>query len=112
MLTSEQARPLRSLLDELFDETDDDEALVARDRAVLLNLDLVARLVGVRLVVRLVTGAGPDVLAVQGVAALRHDFDDDRFGHLVGDDLAGHLAAEAVRSFLLGRGSSRLRVRG
>src|SRR5512136_2804540 len=92
-----------SLLHELLEQADDDEALVARDRAVLLDLDLVAGLVFVLLVVRLVAGARADVLAVERVARVRDDLDDHGLVHAAAlvllvrpDDLADHLAAEAV----------------
>src|SRR5262249_44114860 len=60
-----------SFLHELLDEAHHDEALVARDRAVLLDLDLIADLVLVGLVVRLVPGPVLDVLAVETVAGRR-----------------------------------------
>src|SRR5687768_13792783 len=91
-----------SFLHELLDEARDDEALVAGDRSVLLDLDFVADLVLVGLVVRLVAGARADVLAVERVAARRDALDHDGLHHLRLDDLAGHLAAEAVT--LAGRG--------
>src|SRR5882672_10245432 len=94
---------VRLLLHELLDETDDDEALVPADGAVLLDLDLVARLELVLLVVRLVAAARADVLAVEGVLAVGDHLDDDRLLHLRTDDLADHLAAEAVR-LLVGLG--------
>src|SRR5690349_15701675 len=90
-----------SFLHELLDEAHHDEALVARDRAVLLDLDLIADLVLVRLVVRLVTRTVANVLAVQLVARGRDAFDDDRLLHLRLDDLADHLAAETVRRLRL-----------
>src|SRR5687768_3680406 len=81
-----------SFLHELLDEADDGEALVARDRSVLLDLDLVADLVLIGLVVRLVAAARADVLAVERVAARRDALDHDGLLHLRLDDLAGHLA--------------------
>src|SRR5688500_9956024 len=91
-----------SFLHELLDEARDDEALVAGDRSVLLDLDFVADLVLVGLVVRLVAGARANVLAVERVTRGRHALDDDGLHHLRLDDLADHLAAEAVT--LAGRG--------
>src|SRR5260370_25455274 len=80
-----------SLLHELLDEADDDEALVLADGTVLLDLDLVALLVLALLVVRLVAGAGADVLAVERVARMAHDLDDDRLLHPGADDPPDHL---------------------
>src|SRR5580704_786896 len=87
---------LLSLLDELLDETHDDEALAGRDRTVLLDLDLVADLVLAVLVVRLVAAATLHVLAVERVTRVVDALDDDRLLHLRLDDLADDLAAEAV----------------
>src|SRR5205807_9316477 len=56
------------LQDRPRDEPDDFPALVLRDRAVLHDLDAVADLERVRLVVRLVAFAVADVLFVDGVA--------------------------------------------
>src|SRR5580692_3050023 len=92
----------RLFLYELLDEADHGEALVPADRAVLLDLDLVACLVLPVLVVRLVALARADVLSVERVARVRDHFDDDRLGHLRADHLADHLATEAVG--LVGRG--------
>src|SRR5205085_1270741 len=83
-----------SLLHELLDEAHHDEALVLRDRAVLLDLDLVADLVQVLLVVRLVAGAAAEVLAVERVAMRADALDDDGLLHLRLDDAADHLATE------------------
>src|SRR5450631_4484292 len=98
---------MASLLNELLHEAHDDEALVARDRAVLLDFDFVAGEVFVFRVVRFVAGARADVFAVERIAGVRDDFDDDRLVHaaasvlLVGaDDSANHLATEAVRVVL------------
>src|SRR5262249_2055352 len=55
--------------------------LVARDRPVLRDLDPVAHLVLVRLVVRLVAGPRPDVLLVDRVERAADDLDDDRLVH-------------------------------
>src|SRR5579883_3261621 len=85
-----------SLLHELLHEARHDEALVLRDRAMLLDLDLVADLVLVGLVVRLVAGALADVLAVQGIAVRVDALDDHGLLHLRLDDAADHLATEAV----------------
>src|SRR5437763_15754008 len=59
---------------------------------------------------RLVARAIAKVLAVERVALLRHDLDDDGLLHLRVDDLAGHLAAEAVG--LTGKRLLRLRSCG
>src|SRR5262245_28647301 len=85
-----------SFLHELLHEARDDEALVARDRSVLLDLDLIADLVLVGLVVRLVAGAVAHVLAVERIARRHHALDDDGLLHARLDDLADHLAAEAM----------------
>src|SRR5450432_1546093 len=100
----------RLLLHELLDEADHGEALVPADRAVLLDLDLVACLVLALLVVRLVAAARAHVLAVERVAAVRDHFDHDRLRHLRADDLADHLASEAVR--LVGGAVARFGVAG
>src|ERR1700677_2606334 len=90
-----------SLLHELLHDADDREALVFADRAVLLDLDLVARLELALLVVRLVARARADVLAVERIAPVVHDLDDDRLQHLGADDLADQLASAAVRACVL-----------
>src|SRR5262249_21656772 len=93
------------------DEANDDEALVARNRAVLLDLDLVSRPILAIRVVCLVAGAGTHVLAVERVAACRDAFDDHGLLHLVRDDLADHLAAEPVALLFDGaRGGDRIRL--
>src|SRR5437016_472463 len=98
------------LLDRPRDEPNDLPALVFRDRAVLHDLDAIADLVLVLLVVRLVVFAVAHVLLVDGVARAPHDFDDDRLVHLVGHDFAEHAAAERVGLVLLkGRRGGRLR---
>src|ERR1700761_148072 len=93
---------MASLLHELLHEARHDEALVAADGAVLLDLDLVPRLELALLVVRLVAGARTDVLAVEGVAAVGDHLDDDGLLHLGADDAPDHLAAEAVALVLRG----------
>src|SRR5580700_1865130 len=72
---------MASFLDELLHEARHDEALLATDGPVLLDLDLVAGPVYALLVVRLVTRARPDVLAVERVPSVRHHLDDDRLLH-------------------------------
>src|SRR5260370_25791790 len=71
-----------SLLHELLDQADDNPALAPTDRAVLLNLDLVARLELVLLVVRLVASPRTNVFAVQRIASLGDHLDDDALVHL------------------------------
>src|SRR5262245_48193175 len=87
----------RLLLDRPRNDLDDLPALVPRDRAVLHDLDAVADLELVLLVVRLVTEVVANVLLVDGVARAPDDLDDDRLVHLVGHDLAEQAAAERVR---------------
>src|SRR5580704_1248870 len=104
----------RLLLHEFLDEARDYEALVSADGAVLLDLDLVARLELVLLVVGLVAAARADVLAVERVATVADHLDDDRLLHLRTHDLADHLASEAVlrlvgRRLAVGRALGALR---
>src|ERR1700727_261142 len=94
-----------SLRDELLDEADDDEALVARDRAVLLDLDLVADLEFVLLVVRLEARTRPHVFAVERITPCADDLDGHRLVHLVADDFADHLASVAMDGARGGGGS-------
>src|SRR5580658_9771251 len=90
-----------SLLDELLDEARHDESLVARDRAMLLDLDLVTHLELVPLVMGFEARPRSHVLAVERIASRRDDFDRHSFGHLVADDLADHATAATVHHHVL-----------
>src|ERR1700722_15258112 len=92
---------MASFLDELLHEARHDEALVAADGAVLLDLDLVADLVLALGVVGLVAGARADVLAVERIAAVIDPLDHHRLLHLGADDAPDHLATEAVLRVVL-----------
>src|SRR5262245_13043082 len=100
------------LLDRSRDELDDLPPLVLRDRAVLHDLDAVADLELVLLVVRLVSVAVAHVLLVDGVARATDDLDDDRLVHLVGHDAAEQAPAERVGLVLVGGRRGRSRRRG
>src|ERR1700722_4378144 len=82
-----------SLLDELLDEANHGEPLLARERAMLLDLDLIAHLVLIGLVVRLEAAARADVLAVERIGPRVDALHHDGLVHLVADDLAHDLAA-------------------
>src|SRR5262249_9875394 len=71
-------------------------ALVARDRAVLLDLDAVVDLVLVGLVVRFVLVARADVFLVDRIERATDDLDHDGLVHLAARHAADELAAEAV----------------
>src|SRR5580700_1969484 len=91
-----------SLLDELLDEARHDESFVARDRAMLLDLDLVTHLELVLLVVGFEARPRPHVLAVERIASRRDDFDGHSLGHFVPDDLTDHATAATVHHALFG----------
>src|SRR4029079_16164651 len=75
-----------------FDEFLDAPALVGRERAALDDLDAIARLELVLLVVRLVLRPARQVLAVLGVGDAALDHHDARLVHLVARDDAYHAA--------------------
>src|SRR5215471_12196983 len=75
-----------------FDQLLDAPALVGRQRAALDDLDAIARLELVLLVVRLVLRPAGQVLAVLGVRDAALDHHDARLVHLVARDDADHAA--------------------
>src|SRR5262245_17852808 len=65
------------LLHRARDQAGDEPALVVRDRPVLLDLDAIADLVPVRLVVRLVAVPAANVLFVDRIRGVPDDLDGD-----------------------------------
>src|SRR5262245_47803085 len=84
------------LLHRARDQPGHEPALVTRDRPVLLDLNAIADLVLVRLVVRLVAITHADVLLVDRIRCVPEDLDRDGLVHLVAGDPADELPAEAV----------------
>src|SRR5689334_7687478 len=81
-----------SLLHRAGHEPHDLEALVTRHGRVLHDLDAIAGLVFVLLVVRLVALTNADVLLVDAVQLEANDFDHHRLVHLVAHHAADELA--------------------
>src|SRR3954471_19841406 len=83
----------RQLRGGTVDQARHDEALLGRERAMLLDLDAIASLVLVGLVVRLVLLLNAHVLLVHGVALEADDLDHHRLVHLVAGNATDELAA-------------------
>src|SRR5438094_52586 len=114
LLDVRDARRRRSGLAGTRDHLDQPPALRRAERSALLDAHEVARLGLTGLVVRREALAQPDHLLVERVLAETADLDDDRLGHLRGDDHADlGLAAQPPPGellFLAGRSGHRRRA--